>query len=67
MFGAKYVTNSNSIFHKYESVSRDITLLLTIFIAENSSLYVYVTPKQHNTGQYFLVMPNFHKVTVARS
>ena len=47
MFGFKCVTESSSVFFKYESVSRDLVLLLTSFIAENVCSHLHVVPKRH--------------------
>lgn len=47
MFGVKFVTESSSVFFKFESVSRDLVLLLISFMAENACSHLYVVPKRH--------------------
>jgi len=42
MFGIKFVTDSSRKFFNFESVSRDLVLLLINFMDENAYLHVYV-------------------------
>ena len=40
MFGVKFVTESSSKFFNFESVRRDLVLLLINFMGENAYLHV---------------------------
>ena len=47
MFGVNSVTVSSTVFFKFESVRRDLVLLLTSFMAENACSHRYVVLKRH--------------------
>ena len=45
--GAKFVTESKSVFLKFELVSRELVLLLISFMAENACSYLYFVSERH--------------------
>ena len=45
--GSNSVTVSCMMLFKFESVSRDLVLLFTSFMAENACSHRYVVPKRH--------------------
>ena len=47
VFGVNSVTVSSIVFFKFESVSRDLVLLLTSFMADNACSHRDVVPKRH--------------------
>ena len=52
IIGVEFVTESTSVFLKFESISHDLVLLLISFLADNTCSYLYVVPKRHieNSG-----------------
>jgi len=47
MFGVKFVTESSRKSFNFESVRRDLVLLLINFMDENAYLHVYVVSKRY--------------------
>ena len=61
-FGVKLFTKNSREFFKFESVRRDLVLLLINFMDENAYSHVYVVPKRQNSEGISLVLENFRSV-----
>jgi len=51
MFGVKFITESSRKFLIFESVRRNLILLLINFMDENAYLHVYVVSERHTYNQ----------------
>ena len=57
------VTESTSVFLKFESVSHDLILSLISFMAENACSHIYVVPKLH-INLWANILGHFHRVMI---